>query len=593
MVDIFYWLAAAVFCTSLIFAFWLAGRHSRFRLLKPLNVVIGGVFLTAILLFYPAYYIRETDEAMQGLKALLFSIYSAMRLFAADADYDMILDNIGSIDLRSSYLTLASVLTFVAPVMSISFVLSFFSNLSATVRYWWAFRRDTYVFSALNERSLTLAEDLHRKHPGVTLVFTNVADQEDADIADLRDRAKDLDAICFRHEIQSVSFHFHAKDKGLWFFAIGEDENENMHTALGLIQRYGDRANTNLYVFTTGIESEALLTSAQNKAMRVRRVDEVQSLINRVLYDQGHLLFAGDLPVEDGEKKITAVVVGMGKHGSAMIKALAWFCQLDGYRVHIHGFDRDPRAKERFWASCPELMDKRFNGAFPAGDAHYAIRLHPGVQVDSKRFVDRMHSLKDASYVLVALGDDETNIRVAMELRVLFEQCGAKPRIQAVLYSAEKAEALRDLRNFKGQPYNIEFIGDRESSYSADTILDSELEEDALRRHLRWGKESEFWGYEYNYRSSMALAIHSRAKQLVGIAGANKADEDLTEAERLALEDMEHRRWNAYMRSQGYIYSGSPEKSSRNDLGRMHHDLIPYADLTEEEKRKDSRVASK
>ena len=44
------------------------------------------------------------------------------------------------------------------------------------------------------------------------------------------------------------------------------------------------------------------------------------------------------------------------------------------------------------------------------------------------------------------------------------------------------------------------------------------------------------------------------------------------------------------MRSEGYVYSGSHDRSSRNDLAKMHHDLVDYVSLTEEEKRKDSRV---
>ena len=124
-------------------------------------------------------------------------------------------------------------------------------------------------------------------------------------------------------------------------------------------------------------------------------------------------------------------------------------------------------------------------------------------------------------------------------------------------------------------------------------ILDSELEAEALQRHLKWGKEEEFWTYEYNYRSSIASAIHFHARIRCGIPGAGKREEELTPAERLVIETLEHRRWNAYMRAEGYIYSGSKEKSSRNDLGKMHHDLVDYASLSEEEKRKDSRVGTK
>ena len=75
-------------------------------------------------------------------------------------------------------------------------------------------------------------------------------------------------------------------------------------------------------------------------------------------------------------------------------------------------------------------------------------------------------------------------------------------------------------------------------------------------------------------------------------AGADKREEELTLQERDIIETLEHRRWNAYMRAEGYVYSGSKESSSRNDLGKMHHNLIRYADLTEEDKRKDSRVGS-
>ena len=46
------------------------------------------------------------------------------------------------------------------------------------------------------------------------------------------------------------------------------------------------------------------------------------------------------------------------------------------------------------------------------------------------------------------------------------------------------------------------------------------------------------------------------------------------------------------MRAEGYIYSGSPEKDSRNDLAKMHNDLVDFSSLTEEEKRKDFWVGS-
>jgi hypothetical protein len=83
-----------------------------------------------------------------------------------------------------------------------------------------------------------------------------------------------------------------------------------------------------------------------------------------------------------------------------------------------------------------------------------------------------------------------------------------------------------------------------------------------------------------------------RARIHCKIPGADKVEEALAEQERDGIEVLEHRRWNAYMRSEGYVFSGSTDKKSRNDLAKMHHDLVNFADLSEEEKRKDSSVGT-
>jgi hypothetical protein len=192
----------------------------------------------------------------------------------------------------------------------------------------------------------------------------------------------------------------------------------------------------------------------------------------------------------------------------------------------------------------------------------------------------------------VALGSDDANINAAVRLRMLFERVGTHPVIHAIVYNSQQRKALTGIRNYRGQAYDITFIGDLESSFTEKVIIDSELEADALRRHLKWGAEEEFWTYEYNYRSSVASAIHMRARIHCKIPGADKTEEMLTEQERDGIEVLEHRRWNAYMRSEGYVFSGSTDKKSRNDLAKMHHDLVNFADLSEEEKRKDSSVGT-
>lgn len=366
-----------------------------------------------------------------------------------------------------------------------------------------------------------------------------------------------------------------------------------MEQSLGLIAAYGQRENTTLYVFSTSVESELLLTAADKGKLHVRRIDEVRSLVYYTLHDTGKRLFDEATAAGDGEKQISAVILGAGKYGREMVKALVWFCQMEGYRVRLDVFDKDPMAGTKFTAACPELMDEKYNGVYVDGEAQYRIEFHDGFDPATAEFAQELRKQTDTTYAFVALGNEEENIQTAVTLRMYFERMGIRPRIQAVVSTARKREVLSAIRNYRGQPYAIDFIGDVQSLYSEAVIMDSALERDALARHLKWGKEEEFWAYEYNYRSSMAAAIHWSLRIALGFPGAGKREADLTDQERAALESLEHRRWNAYMRSEGYVYSGSHDKKSRNDLAKTHHDLVDYGSLSEEEKRKDSQVGTR
>lgn len=545
------------------------------RVLTPLNVLLGGVLLAAVVLFWPAYFRKEQAD---WLRTLCLSVYSSFRLFAADGDYEIIAENIMT-DTNVFYLVYTTLLMVLAPVLTFSVVLSFFRNASATLRLWCNFGSDLCVFSHLNEKSVALAKDL-KKNRKLTVVFTDVEQNEDGSLSELQESAYSLNAIYFKKDILGIKWKFHSKKRSLWFFAIDENEEKNIRNSLRLMEEYGETPNSRLYLFSTGLEGEALLHNAGALTMKVRRINEVQSNIQRLLYEQGHRLFENALPGDDGMKQINAVVIGLGKHGSEMVKALAWYGQMDGYRIRIDAFDADPLAKDKFEAQCPELMDPKYNGVYVAGEAQYLLKVHSGLDVQTKSFVDELAKLPEITYVLVALGTDDANIRAALDLRMRFERLKCKPIIQAIVFNTEKKKTLSGLTNYRGQAYDVEFVCDLESACSEDVIINSDLEADALRRHLQWGQEQEFWNYEYNYRSSIALAIAANARIKCGI--------DVNDA--AVIEPLEHRRWNAYMRSQGYVYSGNPDKSSRNDLGKMHHNLVDFETLPESDKRKDSAV---
>ena len=549
---------------------------------------------------------------------------------------------------------------------------------------------------------------LARPAKRVKVVFLGVEETNDEE-AHLAEQARQLGGIVFRSGLLTTRLGFHSKNSNMNFFLIGENEAENVDTAIGLLAQYATRDNTKIFVFSDSPESELLLKSAgdesRKKAKRleearmskkkkaaylaalaaeeaaeearrreqaeaiagdpenfslyvteapsdyrsgalVKRVNVIRSLIYHTLF---HFRFISDFAPEreayaaklkeereaalaeimqiespeakkaalvstrqkweaddaayqkkideenkkvrniferaatnaDGEKVISAVIIGMGLHGTEMIKALAWYGQMEGYTLHINAFDRDAGARSRFVAKCPELMSPKYNGPQAEGcEDCYRINIHTA-DIDSQEFIDILKTLPEVTYVAVCLGDDEKNLEMAVKMRSLCKRMGAMPFIQAIRYNLGENEDFSQAKNFKGQAYDIDLIGDMKSIYSVDAILQSRLEYIALSRHMKWGGERSFWEFEYNYNSSIASALHHDTKVRLGIPGAALAPNDRDPRDRDMLRRLEHRRWNAYMRSEGYIYG------KRDDLAKTHHCLVLFDELSEYEQNKD------
>ena len=567
-------------------------KKHRFNLFNALFIC---VFVSAIVMFYPIHFSFEETTLSGAWRAILLSLFNSMQIFTIGCEFAVVTDGLVNCpqNIHLLYQIWAATLFVLAPIFTFGFVLSLFKNLTEYLRYLASFFKDAYIFSELNEKSIALATDIKNKHKNAAIVFTDVFEEKDEVTSELLDEAKKIRAICFKKDILVVNFKRHSSKKQIYFFEIGINENENLNQSLKLIEGYKSRKNTELYVFSTKVESEILLSSVEKGSIKVRRISEVQSLINRVLYENGNIIFDSAKENQDGIKDISAIILGMGRHGTEMVKALTWFCQMDGYSLQINAFDKDPLANEKFIAQAPELMSDNYNGVKINGEAQYKITVHSGVDIETISFVDQIKKITNATYVLVALGNDDVNISTAIALRMYFERMKIHPIIQTIVYNSQQKNVLCGVKNFNGQKYNIDFIGDLDSSYSEDVIIKSDLEQDALQRHLKWGQEETFWNYEYNYRSSIASAIHMKARIKCGIPGAAKKTEELTVEERDAIENLEHRRWNAYMRANGYIYSGSKDKKSRNDLAKMHHDLVDFTSLDENTKRTDSRIGTK
>ena len=333
-------------------------------------------------------------------------------------------------------------------------------------------------------------------------------------------------------------------------------------------------------------------------------MSEARSLIYNYLYEEGYKLFENASVAENGDKTVSAVVISDGGFygcGKITAKTLPWFCQMGGYRFKMTVLSEKENAESEFRAECPDFLNPACNGVYVEGEAQYDIKVFSCINFESYEFEELLASVKDASFVFVSLASDEKSIECAAKAKKVYERAAIKPMIVATVKDSEKIKAIENSRSTDGRMFEIQYIGDSESVYSEKVIINSELEKHALETHMRYPAsgitkaehERSFFSQEYSYNSSCASALHAKLRSDLGIAGANKTESELTEKERKETSVTEHRRWSAYVRSCGYVYSGSQEKSSRNDLAKVHNCLIPFNELTEEYRKIDTEVAVK
>lgn len=580
MWKLFFFLSASVLVVSLITTILLAQKNNKKT--KPLYWLVGGVFVSTVLLLYPILKISFDGNYGSTFEAIIISMHNAIQFFTADSDFGIISGNAENLSgwIKPAYSLLGTVLIILAPILTFGFLLSFFKGVTARLKHIMHLPADSYIFSEINTKSVSLAQSIRKKDKKAIIVFSKASVEDEID-SELIGGAREIKSILYKKQITDIIIPWKPFSKKVLVFAINESESQSISDTLQLIKKHNNRKNTEIYLFSCSMESELMLNNTDKGSLIVRRINPIRSLLNYILLNDGNQLFDSAKEDSNGEKEISAVVVGVGALGTEVLKSLAWYCQMDKYKLKLNAFDIKEDIKDQFTALCPEFIDEKHNGLVKDGEAFYKINIH-SCNVKTETFKNAIRQIKNVTYVFISLGDDSLNVDTAVNMRILFEQMHIHPSITTIVSDSEKKAALFDAKDRNNKSFDINFIGDDKTIYSDDVIINSELEKEALELHKRYnnGNPLGFYEYEYNYKSSTASALHLKAREHCGISND-------------AVEELEHKRWNAYMRSEGYIFSGSDNPETRNDLGRMHHNLVPFGELSKSDKDKDRRVGIK
>lgn len=638
--------------------------------------LILSVALSATALFCPMIFGEHSQNSawMNFLTAGL----KAVRLFLLEEDFGEFLKDLASCKLTNPvddwYQNTAICLYVLAPVFTIttiaSFVRNFSSGVSKTVR---GLLARLYAFSELNEKSLALAADIRKKDSLATIAFYDVYRKNEEKNSELIERANKLRALCFSHDI--LHMHLFPYWRMKEFFIIGEQESECLNQAIQLTNKYHKRRRIKVYVWAQSPESEAVLDSLQKDRKEkngfvLRRIHDAQIFA-------WNLLQEADLFRVDGKqrrKSLSILLVGMGLYGKEILKTALWMYQIDDMKLEINVVDASDTVQSSLRHECPELLAMNENQI--PGEAHYSIRFFENTNIfeggleeilssDDPELQEQKQRLIGTDVVFVTLGDDDTNIRAAMELRTMFDRvhyldrfeklkqekciddkksednvkkfaeefCEKEkneklPVIYTPVYDAVKAENItltpasnkhrKKQQSYaglccpRGIPYHIAFKGSFKEQYAYDTITRRPLEAEALRYHLHWSgsdtKREEdkrmYEQYEYFRRSSMAQAIHKtmitdvlqlKCEKRIGVpAGVENPDKSNCLCKNCTrIRKIEHMRWNAYMRTEGYCAPKTEaDYKVKLERAKLHVNLVPFRELNAEEENLDSTVAT-
>lgn len=397
------------------------------------------------------------------------------------------------------------------------------------------------------------------------LIFTDVHVSEEESITELVEQVSKLGALTMKKDITALKLFCNVKTKEKRgtvfgrrvFFIIGRDETENLEQTIKLNDSCREYTNCSLFLFsshpTAGYILDTLdkgeytvsrqtrlavnedytkfLASPENaKSMYgrgdcyyFRRVDSIDRLAVSTLRDD--TLIKPLFRHAAAERTISLVIAGLGQYGMAFLKNALWMYQIHGYRLCIHIID----------AADKDTIHKRISGVMPdiallktdlstpgrfcyrmdtKGDCQFEIRVYSSVDSNTSELNDLFNEKESATerglfsnvqLVLVALGEDERNIELAVKFRRLFDRLNSVdensvkkhsdelPIICSIVFDNKTADNLScnqsrgGIVNYKDIPYHIRFIGHMSQHFNySDLKKMMEQEAEAVWRHFEW-----------------------------------------------------------------------------------------------------------
>ena len=593
------WVVCAVI--SLIFLL-LAGCvffNKKISSMRMIFVTVG-IFLATYVIYLPAV-LAETS----GFEGVLGNLVHALQVTTLDASFfefnEIIKIGTNSVYLKTLYTVIRGIVHFLMPIVSAMTAVTILLRCYSSIQMFFANRskKEMYIFSEYNERSLQFAKSLDEKKSKI--VFMGM--DENA----LTNSSEETKKFILKEEKISDLQLKGIRDKEVYYFCVSEDEDKSLSQALGLIDKLSKleesiQEKVHIYLFSKFNDFSIYVDSAEKGALNVHCVNEYETQVYQLI---------DKYPLFDvGSSKIHVLLHGLSEVNKVALKAIAWCGQLDGYSLKISVVGINIKdAVESLKVQIPNIFTKRFD-------------LNVYDCENDKQILDTIsEKCSDANYVILSEKNDNETMEKGVSLRRLFytidKEFKSCPKIFCYVTDVFKHNLLKNLATAEVNPkrkmsYDLIPFGCIDQVYSYDSLINSPLEYLSKNVHMAYEeifsdgpidvKEAlkRYNLFEVNKRSNRANALHIRYKlRLLGLdytedenARTENLEEYFTEEslERLAIS--EHDRWMTFLETEGwtkatkedvYAYRNSDLSKGRHNcpLLKKHPYICEYEALKE------------
>ena len=488
-----------------------------------------------------------------------------------------------------------------------------------------------------------LSENAHQP----LIVFTDAYGDDGSELHnELLDRAQNLRALCIKKDLRHLSLRL---SRSVTYLLIDEEPQHNLHAFSELtdpaaekqlwpLPETAEESLTRIIVFVQKEhESDLVKNLIQDRGLSslltVRIIRDYMNAAVNLMYDAPlYLPLLERADHSDVPQQLRIVIFGSGRIAEETLRTVYWCSQMLNTEVFVDVISENAGELETsLRTGCPEMLESCKAGsdilaAYPESadkrpNPPYLARLRFTDHADVQNLASLdPELLRQTDYCIIALGSDQANLELTNSLRIaaakrrLTTQSGGLVIVPAV-FDSQLADAVRRQTPDSDGIRILPFASLR-SRFSVKNVFMQNFMEDAIATAGLYGPDEQrkMLEDEYTYWANLARSVHASYKlYCTGILETVDLTQDAPE-KRYRLRScpalktlrqtpekqqytkpilrqlawLEHRRWNAFLRAQGFscaddamhesIFRLDKKKQHKNIRLKLHPCLVECTD---------------